>query len=58
MVYDFPIKKSGSIIKNRKKGFNANDFWKHRVSVKSNKRKKYFCQNKWIKIKKIETQNF
>ena len=42
MVYDFPIKKSGSIIKNRKKGFNANDFWKHRVSVKSNKRKKEF----------------
>lgn len=42
MVYDFPIKKSGSLIKNRKKGFNANDFWKHRVSVKSNKRKKVF----------------
>ena len=42
MVYDFPIKKSGSLIKNRKKGFNANDFWKHRVLVKSNKRKKVF----------------
>jgi len=42
MVYDFPIKKSGSITKNRKKGFNANDFWMQRVSVKSNKRKKVF----------------
>lgn len=42
MVYDFPIKKSGSIIKNREKGFNANDYWKHKVSVKSKKRKKIF----------------
>ena len=42
MVYDFPIKKSGSMTKNRKKGFNENDFWKQKVSVKSNKRKKVF----------------
>ena len=42
MVYDFPIKKSGSMTKNRKKGFNENDFWKEKVSVKSNKRKKVF----------------
>lgn len=42
MVYDFPIKKSGSITKNRKKGFNSNDFWTHKVSVKSERRKKIF----------------
>ena len=42
MVYDFPIKKSGSMTKNRKKGFNANDFWVEKVAVKSNKRKKVF----------------
>lgn len=42
MVYDFPIKKSGSIAKNRKKGFNANDYWMHKVSVKSKIRKKIF----------------
>jgi len=42
MVYDFPIKKSGSITKNRKKGFNVNDYWVHKVSVKSKKRKKIF----------------
>ena len=42
MVYDFPIKNSGAITKNRKEGFNANNFWKQKVSVKSNKRKKVF----------------
>ncbi len=42
MVYDFPIKKSGSIEKNRKKGFNANDYWMQKVSVKSKRRKKIF----------------
>ena len=42
MVYDFPIKKSGSRTENRKKGFNKNDFWKQKVIVKSNKRKKIF----------------
>jgi hypothetical protein len=42
MVYDFPIKKSGSIIKNRKKGFNDNGYWVNKVSVKSNKRKNSF----------------
>ena len=42
MVYDFPIKKSGSIIKNRKKGFNNNDYWVNKVSVKSNRRKNFF----------------
>ena len=42
MVYDFPIKKSGSITINRKKGFNANDFWVQKVSVKSNARKRVF----------------
>ena len=42
MVYDFPIKKSGSVAKNRKKGFNQNDFWTNQVMVKSNKRRKVF----------------
>lgn len=42
MVYDFPIKKSGSVVENRKKGFNVNDYWKHKVSVKSKIRKKIF----------------
>ena len=42
MVYDFPIKKSGSKIVNRKKGFNENDFWKYKVKVKSENRKKVF----------------
>tara|TARA_B100000586_G_C20093675_1_gene421322 strand:+ start:99 stop:881 length:783 start_codon:yes stop_codon:yes gene_type:complete len=42
VVYDFPIKKSGSKISNRKKGFNENDFWKYKVKVKSEKRKKVF----------------
>ena len=42
MVYDFPIKKSGSIFKNRKIGFNENDYWKHKVLIKSKKRKKIF----------------
>jgi len=42
MVYDFPIKKSGSVTQNRKKGFNQNDFWTNQVLVKSNKRRKVF----------------
>ena len=42
MVYDFPIKKSGSKAENRKKGFNENNFWKQKVAVKSLKRKKVF----------------
>ena len=42
MVYDFPIFKSGSIPKNRKKGFNENNFWKNNVKVKSLQRKKTF----------------
>ena len=44
MVYDFPItkSKSGSIIKNRKAGFNENQFWNNEVKVKSLKRKKVF----------------
>jgi hypothetical protein len=42
MVYDFPVKKSGSKIKNRIKGFNQNEFWNYKVKVKSKKRKKVF----------------
>mgnify|MGYP000900603481 CR=1 FL=1 len=42
MVYDFPIKKSGSIVKNRKAGFNQNQFWKQEVNIESLKRKKIF----------------
>ncbi len=42
MVYDFPIKKSGSKTENRKKGFNKNNFWKQKVAIKSGKRKKIF----------------
>ena len=42
MVYDFLIKKSGSITKNRKTGFNQNDFWNSKVSVKSDIRRKVF----------------
>jgi hypothetical protein len=41
-VYDFPIKKSGSAIENRKKGFNKNNFWKKRVELLSNERKNNF----------------
>lgn len=41
-VYDFPIKNSGSLKSNRKKGFNKNYFWKNKVGVFSNKRKKIF----------------
>ena len=41
-VYDFPIKNSGSLKLNRKKGFNKNYFWKNKVDVFSNKRKKIF----------------
>ena len=42
VVYDFPIKKSGSVLKNRKAGFNDNLFWNSKVEVKSSKRKKIF----------------
>jgi hypothetical protein len=42
MVYDFPIKKTGSKFENRKKGFNANNFWNQEVKVKSLRRKKTF----------------
>jgi hypothetical protein len=42
MVYDFPIKKSGSVVKNRKIGFNQNQFWKNEVNIESSKRKKIF----------------
>ena len=42
MVYDFPIKKSGSKAENRKKGFNKNNFWKQDVMIRSLKRKRYF----------------
>ena len=41
-VYDFPIKNSGSLKLNRKKGFNKNYFWKNKVDIFSNKRKKTF----------------
>ena len=42
MVYDFPISKPGSEIKNRKAGYNENQFWKNEVKVKSLQRKKVF----------------
>tara|TARA_Y100001970_G_scaffold122412_1_gene151724 strand:- start:312 stop:1097 length:786 start_codon:yes stop_codon:yes gene_type:complete len=42
VVYDFPIKKSGSLLKNRKKGYNDNIFWNSQVKIKSGKRKKVF----------------
>ena len=42
MVYDFPIKKKGSKVENRKKGFNGNVFWKQKVKIKSRKRKNVF----------------
>jgi len=42
MAYDFPIKKSGSKIKNRKQGFNKNQFWNYQVKVKSTSRKNNF----------------
>ena len=42
MVYDFPIKKSGSKVENRKKGFNGNIFWNQKVKIKSQKRRKIF----------------
>jgi hypothetical protein len=41
-VYDFKTKKPGTYIKNRKNGFNLNDFWKDKVRVKSSSRKKIF----------------
>lgn len=40
--YDFDVKNSGGISKNRKKGSNLNFFWKNEVKVKSAKRKKVF----------------
>jgi len=42
MVYDFPVKKKGSKIKNRKEGLKQNEFWKHKVKIKTEKRKKVF----------------
>ena len=42
MVYDFPIKNSGSMIKNRKKGFNANNYWMNDVAIMSSKRRNTF----------------
>ena len=39
IAYDFPIKNSGAIASNRKKGFNMNKFWKNDVEVKSGDRK-------------------
>lgn len=42
MVYDFPIIKPSSVRKNRKAGFNENQFWNNEVKVKSLKRKKIF----------------
>ena len=42
MVYDFPILKSGSKYKNRKAGFNQNQFWNEQVKIESSKRKKTF----------------
>jgi hypothetical protein len=42
MVYDFPIKNTGSNAKNRKKGFNGNIFWKQKVKVQSSKRRNVF----------------
>ena len=41
-VYDFPIKKIGSNLNNRKKGFNSNSFWIDNVTIKSARRKKIF----------------
>ncbi len=41
-VYDFKIKNSGEKLKNRKKGFNMNIFWKNKINIKSLKRKKIF----------------
>ena len=42
MVYDFPIKNSGSMIKNRKKGFNANNYWMNDVAIMSVKEETLF----------------
>ena len=42
VAYDFKIPKKGSIAKNRKKGYNANLFWKNSVEIKSKARKKIF----------------
>ena len=40
--YDFDVKNSGAILKNRKKGLNFNFFWKNKVKVKSANRRKVF----------------
>lgn len=45
-VYDFPTKDVGAKLKNRKKGNNQNTFWKSKVSVFSQKRRKEFFQAK------------
>ena len=42
VAYDFKIPKKGSITKNRKKGYNANLFWKNSVEIKSKSRKRIF----------------
>lgn len=42
LVYDFPILKSGSKIKNRKNGFNQNQFWNNKVKIDSTSRKNFF----------------
>ena len=41
-VYDFPIKKKGTVIENRKGGFNENNFWKKKVELFSSERKSNF----------------
>ena len=40
--YDFKSKNLSSISHNRKKGHNQNSFWKKKVKVKSQLRKKFF----------------
>ena len=42
IAYDFKIPKKGSITKNRKKGYNANLFWKNEAALLSKSRKKVF----------------
>jgi len=42
VAYDFKIPKKGSITKNRKKGFNANTFWKNKAALISKNRRKIF----------------
>ena len=51
MVYDFPIKNTGSNAKNRKKGFNGNIFWKQKVKVQSSKMRNVFLSERETKTK-------